>query len=130
MTPNLPQGVWSFPSGLDPNELEYMVVDPAASRIVTFFVISINPVKRNVMRNWYEQVEPGLLRSRLSPASAWSLVPYMIDGPKIHWTNLKPQKPWTWVPPEIVPEWIPENVLKAYAKMDLLQKETDRASTE
>lgn len=122
MTLNLPNGAWSVPSLFDPNESEYMVIDPEASRVVTFFVMSIHPVQRTAMRNWYEQVEPGFIRSRLSPANAGSLIPSTIDGANFHWIKWKEQTPWTWVPPQNIPEWIPGKVLKAYAKMDLRQK--------
>lgn len=123
MTPNLPQGVWSTPSGLDPNELEYMVVDPASSRALIILVRTISPFKRGVWGLWYEQIEPGLVRTRFNPADAWTISPYKMEGSNLCWCKHGEQEPWVWVPPESIPDWLPQKIGKAYSNMDRRQKE-------
>ena len=46
-------GIWTHPSLTFPDHAEFMCIDESRGRIITFVVISIEPVKHVPMRSWY-----------------------------------------------------------------------------
>jgi hypothetical protein len=115
----LPDGVWSCESINSPGETEFMVIDTAKKRIVSFMVMNVNPVRRfPVVQLWYKQITSGLIHTRRKDTAKWHEEYYESDGASVSWIKSHGTYSWTRVSPPDVPDWLDESLDRVYTEMD------------
>jgi hypothetical protein len=127
MNPLSEPGVWCMPSESFPGEFEFMVVDPARLRIISFFVYSKDPIKRAPMPVWFENISSDTIRVRLTPNSEGTLHKYGLAGSTLFWTRYGDRFPWSLMEEREIPDWMQTRLEQAHAKMDQKERESEQA---
>lgn len=111
-------GLWTYPSTTFPDHNDFMFIDEDRRRIITFVVITDDPLKRAPMRNWYQPASATSLSVRLRPTDAWRVHNFQLVGGRLSWTYGGGVHTWRRVPWEERPDWLDARVATEYSKMD------------
>lgn len=98
-----------------------MSIDESRERIITFVVLSVDPIKRGPMRNWYRPESPTSISIKLNPANDWRVIEYRWEGDEILWTYGGRTHAWKRVPPDEYPDWLDAQIAAQYLKMDEME---------
>ena len=111
-------GIWTYPSLTFPDPAEFMSIDESRGRIITFVVISIEPVKHAPMRHWYRPESATSIAARLRPTDPWRVTEFQLDDDRLLWTYGGATHTWRRVLPNEQPDWLEARLATANAKMD------------
>src|SRR5688500_15989268 len=114
----LQSGVWSYPDTFFEGQMAFVWIDEARRRIVSFHVVSLNPLRRIPMRIWYMQASATSILAGLHPLRLGLMHEYRFEGDTLIWMHPEGEQAWRYLPQEEWPEWLASAVEKAYAKMD------------
>ena len=99
-----------------------MSIDEARGRIVTFVVISPEPLKRQAVRNWFRYESPSSIATRLRLTDPWQLHQFHFEGDRIAWNHAGGVHAWRRLAPSEYPDWLEGRLAKDNAKMDEAEK--------
>ena len=115
----LSNGVWRYQSTLHPEHYDFMVIDSARRRIITFILSTTDPIRYAPMRSWFQQQEHGVIDASLKPRSGWRTHIYKEKEDTISWFYGDQWHPWTFISHIDAPTWLHERLRQAHEKMDL-----------
>ena len=95
-----------------------MSIDESRGRIITFVVISIEPVKHAAMRFWYRPETATSITARLRPTESWRVHEFQLDGDRLSWTYGGATHVWRRVLPNQQPDWLDARLTTENSKMD------------
>ena len=95
-----------------------MSIDEARGRIITFVVISIDPVKHAPMRSWYRPESATSITARLQQNGTWRSHEFRFEDGKLVWTYGNGTHAWRRVLPDEWPAWLDEKLATQNSKMD------------
>lgn len=116
-------GLWTYPSTLFSQHEDFMFIDEVRGRIITFVVISIEPVKYIPMCSWYRPESATSITSRLRPIGSWVVHEFQLDGDLLSWTYGGANHAWRRVPANKQPEWLEASIATANSKMDATEQD-------
>ncbi len=116
-------GLWTYPSTLFSQHDDFMFIDEIRGRIITFVVISIEPVKYISMRSWYNPESATSITSRLRPSESWVVHEFQLDGDLLSWKYGGANHVWRRVPKNKQPEWLEASIATANSKMDATEQD-------
>jgi hypothetical protein len=115
-------GIWTYPSLTFPDHAEFMSIDGLRGRIITFVVISVEPVKHVPIRSWYCPASATSITARLRPTEPWRVYVFQLDGDHLSWTYGGATHSWRRVLPNEQPDWLEARLANANSKMDALDQ--------
>ncbi len=100
-----------------------MWIDEGKKRIVTFVVITVDPLLRVPMPVWYEIKSATAIRTRLRLDQPWQTYAFRLQGDQFFWRwSTNPEYGARRLPVESRPEWFDARLAAVYAKMDAAEK--------
>lgn len=95
-----------------------MSIDESRGRIITFVVISIDPVKHAPMRSWYRPESATSIIARLRPTEPWRVHEFQLNGDQLSWTYGGGIHVWRRVLPNEQRDWLDARLTTQNSKMD------------
>jgi hypothetical protein len=95
-----------------------MSIDESRGRIITFVVISIEPVKHAPMRSWFRPESATSITARFRPTDPWRVHEFQLDGDRLSWTYGGATHSWRRVLTNEKPNWLDTRLTTENSKMD------------
>ena len=113
-------GIWTYPSINFPSHAEYMAIDESRGRIITFVVISIEPVKLAPIRSWYRPVSASSVAARLQATEPWRIHEFQLDGNRLLWKYTGGNLALRRIHSDEKPDWLETRLTTENSKMDAI----------
>ena len=117
-------GLWTYPSTIFPQQNDYMFIDVARNRMITFVIMREDPPWRPAIKHWYKPETDTTITARLRPTEEWRTHEYDLQSNSLNWRYGGKVHEWRRVLWEQRPDWLEAELAKANLKMDETEKNT------
>jgi hypothetical protein len=120
------EGVWTYRSLSFPGHQDFICIDEVRGRIVSFYVMSLDPLHYAPMYNWYRPESAKAIATRLRLDGEWQTHVVRSAGDQLLLIHNGGPHVWKRLPSAHYPEWLPGRLEAANKKMDEDEKKLRR----